>query len=55
MNEAIKIESDITWGLFDYVVITKVKLHDLKKLNKIQMYEIEAISDGGLEVELLMG
>lgn len=55
MNEAIEIKSDIASGLFDYVVITKVKLHDLKKLNKIQMYEIEAISDGALEVELLMG
>lgn len=54
-NEAITIKSDIVSGLFDYVVITKLKLHDLKKLNKIQMYEIEAISDGGLEVEMLMG
>ncbi len=54
-NEAIPIYSDITSGLFEYVVITKLKLHDLKKFSKIQMYEIEAISDGALEVELLMG
>jgi len=54
-NIALEIKSDIVAGLFEYVVIKKIKLHDLKKLNKIQMYEIEAISDGGLEVELLMG
>jgi hypothetical protein len=54
-NEAVEIKSDIVSGLFEYVVLTKVKLNDLKKLNKIQMYEIEAVSDGGLEVELLKG
>jgi len=55
INEAIEIKSDIVSGLFEYVVITKIKLHDLQKMSKIQMYEIEAISDGALEVELLMG
>jgi hypothetical protein len=45
----------ITEGLFDYVVIEKLKFHELKKSAGIQMYEIEALSDATLEVEMLRG
>jgi hypothetical protein len=54
-NVALKFECEITNELFEYVVIHKMKLHELKKSPGIQMYEIEALSDGVQEVELLQG
>lgn len=54
-NEALKFECDISLELFEYVVIEKIKFKELTKSPGWQMYEIEALSDGNLEIEFLKG
>lgn len=54
-NEALKFDCFISNELFEYVVIEKIKFKELTKSPGWQMYEIEALSDGNLEVEWLKG
>lgn len=52
-NEAIRFECELTERLFQHVVIKDIKLDALTRSPGLQSYEIQAISDGVLEVELL--
>ncbi len=54
-NEAQEFSCEISYGLFDYIVIKKMKLHELSKSPGIQLYDIEALSDAVIEVEQLKG
>jgi len=54
-NEALDFSCVITDDLFDFVVLEKMKLHELTKSPGIQMYEIEAYSDADIEIERLKG
>jgi hypothetical protein len=54
-NVALTFDCYISQELFDYVVIEKIKFKELTKSPGWQMYEIEAVSDGNLEVEYLKG
>ena len=52
-NVAQEFSCEVSYGLFDYIVVKKVKFHELSKSPGIQMYDIEAVSDAILEVEQL--
>jgi hypothetical protein len=52
-NEAITFECELTERLFQHVVIRDIKLDALTRSPGLQAYEIQAISDGILEAELL--
>ena len=54
-NEAQEFSCEISYGLFEYIVVKKIKFHELSKSPGIQLYDIEAVSDGILEVEQLKG
>ncbi len=53
-NVVQEFSSEISYGLFDYIVVNKVKFHELSKSPGIQIYDIEAESDAVLEVEQLI-
>lgn len=52
-NVAQEFSCEVSYGLFDHIVVKKVKFHELSKSPGIQMYDIEAVSDAILEVEQL--
>jgi hypothetical protein len=52
-NEALEFVSQVTDGLFSHVVIESMRFDELKKSPGIQAYEIQCVSDGVQEVELL--
>lgn len=52
-NGAITFSCEITDDLFNYIVIKNIKLDELRMSPGVQFYEIQAVSDGTQEVELL--
>jgi len=54
-NVAQKFDCAITNDLFGYIVVKRIKFKGLTKSPGLQMYEIEAVSDSVVEVELLTG
>lgn len=52
-NEALPFNSEITNDLFNYVVIESMTLDELKMSPGMQMYNLQCVSDGVQEVELL--
>ncbi|MDR3350700.1 MAG: DUF6046 domain-containing protein [Prevotellaceae bacterium] len=53
-NEALKFVSKITSSLFTHVVIENMRLDELKRAPGVQAYELQCVSDGVQEAELLM-
>jgi hypothetical protein len=52
-NEALEFVSQITDGLFTHVVIESLRFDELRRSPGVQAYELQCISDGVQEVELL--
>jgi hypothetical protein len=52
-NEALEFVSQITDGLFTHVVVESMRFDELKKAPGVQAYEIQCVSDGVQDVELL--
>jgi hypothetical protein len=54
-NEALLFQNAITDDLFDYIVIEDIKFKELNRSPGIQMYEIKALSDSVIEIDVLKG
>jgi hypothetical protein len=52
-NEALEFFSQVTEDLFSHVVIESMRFDELNKSPGIQAYEMQCVSDGVQEVELL--